>query len=172
MALLIAFLILGVILLIAAVLIFREAQRMQELPPLAVIDPDDAYEYVVANLDSIVAATLTHDDVRIILDAALEYLVSVGVARATPLGESTDPLVLDALDFVLAKTSIAAPSSTRSEDTSDEGSESGEDPLGVESVEAFLSEQVEAVLDLLTAYMSRVGAVGRPATDGETTTGS
>ena len=172
MALLIAVLILGVILLIAAVLIFREAQRMQELPPLAVIDPDDAYEYVVANLDSIVAATLTHDDVRIILDAALEYLVSVGVARSTPSGESSDPLVVDALDFVLAKTSIAAPSSTRSEDTSDEGSENGEDALGAESVEAFLSEQVEAVLDLLTAYMSRVGAVGRPADDGETTTGA
>lgn len=170
MALLIAVLILGVILLIAAVLIFREAQRMQELPPLAVIDPDDAYEYVVANLDSIVAATLTYDDVRIILDAALEYLVSVGVDRATALGESSDPLVVNALDFVLAKTSIAAPNSTRSEDTSDERSESGEDALGAESVEAFLSEQVVAVLDLLTAYLSRVGAVGRPATDGETTT--
>jgi hypothetical protein len=172
MALLIAFLILGVILLIAAVLIFREAQRMQELPPLAVIDPDDAYEYVVANLDSIVAATLTHDDVRIILDAALEYLVSVGVARSKPSADSGEPLVLDALDFVLAKTSIAALGSTRSEDTSEEGSESGEDALGAESVEAFLSEQVDAVLDLLTAYLSRVGAVGRPATDGETTIGA
>ncbi len=173
MTLLLAVLILAVILVIAAVLIFREAQRMQELPPLAVIDPDDAYEYVVANLDSLVAATLTHDDVRVILDAALEYLVSVGVARATPSGDSGEPLVVDALDFVLAKTSIPAPGSTRSEESGDEGSESGEDALDAgDSVAVFLSEQVEAVLDLLTAYLGRVGAVGRPAAEGEAVDGA
>ena len=172
MTLLLAVLILGVILAIAAVLIFREAQRMQELPPLAVIDPDDAYEYVVANLDSLVAATLTHDDVRIILDAALEYLVSVGVAGSTPSEGSTEPLVLDALDFVLAKTSLPKPDSARGTRSGEALTESGDSPMvGAESESAFLSEQIDAVLDLLTSYMSRVGAVGRPAADGETLPG-
>lgn len=173
MTLLLAFLILGVILAIAAVLIFREAQRMQELPPLAVIDPDDAYEYVVANLDSIVAATLTHDDVRIILDAALEYLVSVGVAGSTPSEGSTEPLVVDALDFVLAKTSVPKPDSGERMGSGEGLTDSGDGPMvGAESEEVFLAEQVDAVLDLLTAYMSRVGAVGRPAGDGEGAAGA
>jgi hypothetical protein len=119
---------------------------MQELPPLAVIDPDDAYEYVVANLDSIVAATLTHDDVRIILDAAIEYLVSVGIANNGDAPEISEPLVVDAVDYVILKTSIQQPLASDSFD---------------EPVAAFLDEQVEAVLDLLTAYMSRIGAVGR-----------
>ncbi len=153
MALLIAVLILGVILLIAAVLIFREAQRMQELPPLAVIDPDDAYEYVVANLDSIVAATLTHDDVRIILDAALEYLVSTGIANRAESEEEPESFVVDAVDYVIAKTSIQVTG------PADELIGDGE------TEPAFLTEQVDAVLDLLIAYMSRVGAVGRPASD-------
>ena len=160
MALLIAVLILALILIIAAVLIFREAQRMLELPPLAVIDPDDAYEYVVANLDSIVAATLTHDDVRIILDAALEYLVAVGIANQGDAPETAVPRVLDAVDFVIAKTSTPS-SSVFTSGFDDAAGKAGE------SVAAFLTEQVEAVLDLLTAYMSRIGAVGRPATDDE-----
>ena len=158
MALLIAVLILALILIIAAFLIFREAQRMLELPPLAVIDPDDAYEYVVANLDSIVAATLTHDDVRIILDAALEYLVVVGIADQVEGPETSAPRVLDAVDFVIAKTSVPIAAAPGSDDAAGKAGE---------SVAAFLTEQVEAVLDLLTSYMSRIGAVGRPATDDE-----
>lgn len=167
MALLIAVLILALILAIAAVLIFREAQRMLELPPLAVIDPDDANEYVVANLDSIVAATLTHDDVRMILDAALEYLVAVGIANQGESPETGAPRVLDAVDFVIAKTSepIASTSGPAS------GSDDAAGTAG-ESVAVFLTEQVEAVLDLLTVYMSRIGAVGRPATDDEVPPGA
>ena len=56
MAIVVGALILGVICAIAAALVFREALRMQERAPLAVFDPDDAYEFVVAHLDDVVAA--------------------------------------------------------------------------------------------------------------------
>ena len=79
----VGFVVVGLVLAIAAVFVFREAARMSEDPPEAVFDPDDSYEWVVRHLPDVVAATLTPADVRRILDFQLEF---ANVA-ATPLGE-------------------------------------------------------------------------------------
>ena len=53
--------------------------RMAAEPPPPVFDPEEAYEWVVEHVPDVVAATLTPDDVRRILDFQLEYFQRKGV---------------------------------------------------------------------------------------------
>ena len=69
----------GLVVAVAAILVVREAGRIARDPPPALFDPDDAYDYVVEELDDLVAATLTPGDVRRILDFELEYLRQRGI---------------------------------------------------------------------------------------------
>ena len=57
-------------------------------PPPPVFDPEEAYEWVVEHVPDVVAATLTPDDVRRILDFQLEYFQRKGV---TGNGSSSHP---------------------------------------------------------------------------------
>jgi hypothetical protein len=138
------FVVVGVVLAIAAGLVFREAARMSEVTPSAVFDPDDAYDWVVAHLDDLVAATLTPDDVRRILDWQLEFFRRKGVSQNGSATEPKAPVVFAAgetVDYIVERSA--------------------------ETGEAYLPEQVEAVVACQLEYMRAIGAVGRPAPPGE-----
>ncbi|MBW3649421.1 MAG: hypothetical protein KY458_02525, partial [Actinobacteria bacterium] len=53
---------------VAAVVVGREARRLDAQPPRPVFDPDEAVEWVANHLPFEVSALLSHDDVRRILD--------------------------------------------------------------------------------------------------------
>ena len=64
MAVVLGALAVGLILLIAAVAILRESQRLATLPARPTFDPDAALEWVVQHIADDAAATLTVEDVR------------------------------------------------------------------------------------------------------------
>ena len=121
---------------------------MREQPPLAVFDPDDAHAWVVRHLPDIVAATLTEGDVRRILDFQLEFFRRKGVAAN---GSSSDPDMpvlfgeRESVDYIVERCAATG--------------------------EAYLHEQVEAVVACHLDYLRAIGAVGRPATEGESGSG-
>ncbi len=135
-------LVIGIACAIAAWFVVREAGRMAAEPAPPVFDPEEAYEWVVANLPDIVAATLTPDDVHRILDFQLEYFQRKGV---TGNGSSAHPpgdVVVggaETVDYILE----------RSRSTGEE----------------YLPEQVHGVIETQLAYLREIGAVGPPAGD-------
>jgi len=148
MALVVGFVVVGLVLAIAAVFVFREAARMSEAPPAAIFDPDDAYDWVVRHLPDLVAATLTPEDVRRILDFQLEFFQRKGVtgngSSAHPPG---DVIVggAETVDYIVSRASATG--------------------------EQYLPEQVHAVIETQLAYLRAIGAVGdaaRPASDDPT----
>ena len=140
MALIVGFLVFGIVVAIAAVFVIREAGRIANDPPAALVDPDDAYEWVIEHLPDDVAATLTADDVRRILDFQFEFFRRKGVAvngsRSGPRG----PVVVGGAEQV-------AYILERSEATG----------------EGYIPEQVYAVVETQLSYLRAVGAVGPPA---------
>ena len=81
MAVLVGFLVVGIVCAIAAFFVIREAGRLAAEPIAPTFSLDEAYEWVVENLPDIVAATLTPDDVRRILAWQIEYFERRGVAQ-------------------------------------------------------------------------------------------
>ena len=144
MALIVGFVVIGLVCAIAAVFVFREAARMSEEPPEAIFDPDDAYEWVVRHLPDLVAATLTPEDVRRILELQLEFFKRKGVSSN---GASIAPQ--GAVVFGTAETvDYIVEQAPRTGD-------------------AYLPEQVEGVVECQLAYLRFIGAVGRAAGPGE-----
>jgi hypothetical protein len=139
-AIVVGFIVVGVVLAIAAVFVFREAARMSEQPPEAVFDPDDAYEWVIRHLPDIAAATLTPTDVRRILDFQLEFFRRKGVS-ANGAGLAPQGAVVfgsaETVEYILARCA--------------------------ETGEAYLPEQVDAVVECQLDYLRFIGAVGRAA---------
>ncbi len=134
-------LVVGIVVAIAAALVIREAGRIARRPPPALFDPDDAYEWVVEHIPDDAAATLTPDDVRRILDFQLEFFERKGVSgtngsSGTPLG----PVVVGGAETV-------AYILERAEQTG----------------EAYLPEQVLAVIETQLGYLRAIGALGPPA---------
>jgi hypothetical protein len=139
-ALVIGFVVVGLVCAIAAVFVFREAARMSEEPPSAIFDPDDAYDWVVRHLPDIVAATLTPEDVRRILDFQLEFFKRKGVSHNGSVIAPQGAVIFgtgETIEYILE----------RAGDTG----------------EAYLPEQVEGVVDCQLAYLRFIGAVGRAA---------
>jgi hypothetical protein len=136
----VGFIVVGLVLAIAAVFVFREAQRMSEEPPAAVFDPDDAYDWVVRHLPDIVAATLTPEDVRRILDFQLEFFKRKGVssngASIAPQGAVIFGMG-ETIEYILERSA--------------------------ETGESYLPEQVEGVVECQLEYLRFIGAVGRAA---------
>jgi hypothetical protein len=139
MALIAGFLVFGIAVAIAAAFVVREAGRIADDPPAALVDADDAYEWVVEHLPDVVAATLTPDDVRRILDFQFEFFrrkgVSVNGSRAGPRG----PVVVGGAEqvaYILERCSATG--------------------------EAYIPEQVYAVVETQLSYLRAVGAVGPP----------
>lgn len=144
MGLVAVFLALGIVVAIAALFVIREAGRIAREPPAALFDTEDALEWVTEHLPDDVAATLTVDDVRRILDLQLEFLERRGVAgngkadkpARSPSGEVVfgDP---ETIAYIL-----------------DRAASDGE---------SYLPEQVHAVVDIQLRYLRSIGAVGPPA---------
>jgi hypothetical protein len=140
MALVVAFVVVGVACAIAAWFVIREAGRLAAEPPPPVFDLDEAYEWVVEHVPDLVAATLTPEDVRRILDFQLEYFRRRGV---TGNGSSAMPPG----DVVVGGSETVAFILERAAATGEE----------------YLPEQVHAVIETQLAYLREIGAIGPPA---------
>ncbi len=145
MALVAGFLVFGLVIAIAAVIVVREAGRMTKEPPPVLFSMDEAYEFVVENLPDIVAATLTPDDVKRILAFQWEYFQQTGVSangskhHPTAGVMSRVPIIGgdEEVDYILRR--------------------------AAETGESYLPEQVEAVVATQAEYLRAIGAMSTPA---------
>ncbi len=148
MVLVIAAVALAAVLAIAAVAIGRESSRLAAEPPRPVFDLEEAVTWVAGHLPFEVAAVLSHDDVRRMLQWSLTYLRSRGLSgNGTGPSAVGDTVVVgeqESVDYVLQR-----------------GREGGFD---------YTREQVRAVLDAELAYLAAIGAAG-PADAGELSEG-
>jgi hypothetical protein len=133
-------LVIGVACAIAAWFVIREAGRLAAEPPPPVFDMEEAYEWVVAHVPDAVAATLTPDDVRRILDFQLEFFRRKGVSGNGSSSLAPGDVVVGGAETVAYILARAA-----------------------ETGEPYLSEQVHAVIDTQIAYLRAIGAVGPEA---------
>ena len=145
MALVAGFLVFGLVIAIAAVIVVREAGRMTKEPPPVLFSMDEAYDFVVENLPDIVAATLTPDDVKRILAFQWEYFQQTGVSAN---GSKHHPTA-----GVMTGVPIIG----------------GDEEVGyilrraAETGESYLPEQVEAVVATQAEYLRAIGAMSTPA---------
>ena len=105
---------------IAAVVIGREARRLGNVPPKPVFDFEEAVEWVCRHVSDDVAAELTPDDVRQIIDWHLEYFRLKGVSSNGHGAQSEGPVVVggaETVDFVLMRAQSAGTEYTRPRST-------------------------------------------------------
>ena len=125
---------------IAALVIGREARRLDAVPPQPTFDLDEAVQWVAENLPFEVSAVLSHDDVRRIIDWNLEYFRMKGVSGNGHSPESVGPVVVggaETVEYVLARAeAIGSP---------------------------YTATQVHAVLDAQLTYLEAIGAIGPEA---------
>ena len=140
MVLLFAFIVVAVVFAIAAVVIGREARRLDSVPPRPVFDMDEAVAWVSDHLPFDVSAVLSHADVRNIIDWNLEYFRSKGVSGNGSTPHLEGPVVVggaETVDFVLARAQQVGKS--------------------------YTAAQVHAVLDAQMTYLEAIGAIGPEA---------
>jgi hypothetical protein len=126
-----------IVFVIAAVVIGREARRLGNVPPKPVFDFEEAVDWVCRHVSDQVAAELTPDDVRQIINWHLEYFRLKGVSSNGHGSQSEGPVVVggaETVDFVLMR-------------AQSEGSE-------------YTPAQVHAVLDAQMTYLEAIGAIG------------
>ncbi len=122
---------------IAAVVIGREARRLSEVPVQRSFNFEDAVAYVCDHVNDQVAAVLTPDDVRQILDWHLEYFRLKGVSGNGSGPHVDGPVIVtgaETVGFVMMKAEAAGT--------------------------PYTPEQVHAVLDAQMGYLAEIGAVG------------
>ena len=122
---------------IAAVVIGREARRLAAKPPGRVFEFEDAVAWVCDHVGPEVAAILSPDDVRRILNWHLEFFRIKGVSSNGHTAESNAPVVVsgaETVDFVLMKAEAAG--------------------------SPYTPAQIHAVLDAQMGYLADIGAVG------------
>jgi hypothetical protein len=128
---------------IAAVVVGREARRLATKAPGRVFEFEDAVTWVCDHVGDRVAAVLSPDDVRQILNLHLEYFRMKGVSANGDSPSVGRPVVVseaETVDFVLRRA----------------------EALGA----AYTPEQVHAVLDAQMTYLTEIGAVG-PVEEGD-----
>ena len=134
------FVVVAIVFAIAAVVIGREARRLDAVPPRPTFDLDEAVQWVAENLPFEVSAVLSHDDVRRIIDWNLEYFRMKGVSGNGHSPLSDGPVVVggaETVDYVLARAqAIGSP---------------------------YTPTQVHAVLDAQMTYLEAIGAIGPEA---------
>jgi hypothetical protein len=131
-----------VIFMVAAVVVGREARRLDAVPPRPTFDLDDAVAWVAEHLPFEVSAQLSHDDVRRIIDWNLEFFRMKGVSGNGHSGPNEGPVVVggaETVDYVLARARA----------------------LGAD----YTSPQVHAVLDAQMSYLEAIGAIGPEVSD-------
>ncbi len=129
-----------VVFTIAAVVIGREARRLDAVPPRPVFDMDEAVAWVAEHLPFEVSAVLSHNDVRNIIDWNLEYFRSKGVSGNGSTPHLEGQVVVggaETVDWVLAKAQKVGTS--------------------------YTAAQVHAVLDAQMTYLEAIGAIGPEA---------
>lgn len=129
---------------IAAVVIGREARRLDAVPPRPVFDMDEAVVWVAEHLPFEFSAVLSHADVRNIIDWNLEYFRSKGVSGNGSTPHLDSQVVVggaETVDWVMAK--------------------------ALQAGSTFTAAQIHAVLDAQMTYLEAIGAVGPEAAPGE-----
>jgi hypothetical protein len=133
-------LLVAIVFAVAAVVIGREARRLDAVPPNPVFDIDEAVAWVADRLPYEVTAVLSHGEVRQIIDLNLEYFRTRGVSGNGHSSEIEGPVVVggaETVDYVLHRARA----------------------LGAD----FTPAQVHAVLDAQMSYLEAIGAVGPEA---------
>ena len=127
----------GIVFAIAAVVVGREARRLAAEPVQRTFNYEDAVAWVCDHVSDDVAAVLTPDDVRQILDWHLEYFRLKGLS-GNGSGPHPDGTVVvtgaETVGFVLMRAEAAG--------------------------SPYTAEQVHAVLDAQMGYLTEIGAVG------------
>jgi hypothetical protein len=135
---------LALVFAVAAVVIGREARRLDAVPPRPVFDLEEATEWVANHLPFDVSAVLSYDDVRRIIDWNLEFFRMKGVSGNGHHVPSEGPVVVggaETVEYVLRRAAA----------------------LG----EPYTAPQVHAVLDAQMTYLEAIGAIGPQASPGE-----
>lgn len=130
----------AIVFAIAAVVVGREARRLDAVAPQPTFDLDEAVEWVANHLPYEVRASLSHDDVRQIIDWNLQYFRVKGVSGNGHSTVPDGPVVVggaETVDYVLAQAE-----STGS---------------------LYTPPQVHAVLDAQMSYLEAIGAIGPEA---------
>jgi hypothetical protein len=132
-----------VVVAIASYTVGREAFTLALQPKQAVFDLDEAVDFVADELPFEVAAQLSHDDVRRMLEWHLEHLRDKGVPPdATTEAPGTGAIVVaddESVEHVTREVDAAGLDATR--------------------------EDVRAVLEAELKYLAAIGAIG-PRVDG------
>ena len=137
MGLILGFLAAALVFVIAAVVVGREARRLAAKAPGRVFEFEDAVSWVCDHVADEVAAVLSPDDVRRILNWHLEYFRIKGVSSNGASPKVEGPVVVseaETVDFVLQRAEA--------------------DGLD------YTPAQVHAVLDAQMSYLESIGAVG------------
>ena len=136
-----------VVFAIAAATVGTVVGRLADAPRPTVLQVDDSVTWIAERLPFEIAAEISHDDVRRILDWHLDYFADVGLATdhgqelggtAVPVGHA--PVVAstdESIDFVVSR-------------ALEQGSE-------------LTALQVVVVLDKQMEYWQEIGAIGPPA---------
>ena len=133
------FLAVGIVVGIAAAFVVREARRIATDPPPAMFDFEEAYEWVVEHVPDDVAATLTPDDVRRILDFQVEFFQRKGVSSNGHTAYPAGMVVVggsETVEYILERAQATG--------------------------EAYLPEQVYSVIETQLSYLRAIGAIGPP----------
>ena len=143
MPLIVAMLAVGVVIAIAAVIVVREAGRLSKEPPPPVFDLDEAYEWVVRHVPDDVAATLTPEDVRRILELQVEFFERKGVSGNGSSPRQPSEAVIggaETVDYIIERAAAGG--------------------------EVYLPEQIHAVIETQLSYLRSIGAIGPPVERG------
>ncbi|MFI5053683.1 MAG: hypothetical protein ACHQDE_04920 [Acidimicrobiia bacterium] len=135
------FLVVGLVVAIAAFFVTREATRIARQPPPALFHFDDAVEWVVAHVPDDVAATVTPDDVRRILEFQVEFFKRKGVSSNGSTAYPPGPVIIggsETVEYIVERSAATG--------------------------EPYLPEQVYGVIETQLSYLRAIGAVGPPAT--------
>ena len=122
---------------IAAIVVGREARRLATKAPGRVFEFEDAVSWVCDHVGPEVAAILSPDDVRRILNWHLEFFRMKGVSSNGHTAESDGPVVVsgaETVDFVLMRAEAAG--------------------------SLYTPAQIHAVLEAQMGYLEDIGAVG------------
>jgi hypothetical protein len=140
MVLVYALIAVAVVFAIAAVVVGREARRLDAVPPQPMFDLSEAVEWVADHLPFEVSAVLSHADVRRIIDWNLEYFRSKGVSGNGSSAHVQGKVVVggaETVDYVLRRANAVG--------------------------SAYTAAQVHAVLDAQMTYLEAIGAIGPEA---------
>jgi hypothetical protein len=130
----------AIVFAIAAVVIGREARRLDAVPPRPTFNLEEAVEWVANRLPFEVQAVLSHDDVRQIIDWNLEYFRLKGVSGNGHNSHPDGPVVVggaETVEYVLARAEVRG--------------------------SPYTAPQVHAVLEAQMSYLEAIGAVGPEA---------